>query len=388
MLCTLAVLLQNCIATSRDNGLLLIDKKNLDEVETGQFSELYKEVRIIPLEATEQSLFAEVRQTITTGSAIFILAKFSDKSFDTAVWQYDTNGKLIQQIGSIGEGPGEYLRISNMALRDDSLFLFDDATQKVLLFDAVSGKHLANLHTEGFEPLADVNTVLPIPGSTNFLLSSNVTDSGDADNLYELAEYNPWTEYFKVILPQKFVVEWSSYEFAYPSFSNLDDKMALAVLPLNDTIYSVEYSTTQIQPFAKLCIGAAAPTFQMGEEYEKALERAEARDYYLNRICKIYASKDYLILNLYVGSVVWNLSAKRGWYTLNGYKSGSGFPFFPMDIVESHRDNTFVCTFDIDFFTNRIMPEVRNNSVIKTTGDLSNINPDNSNGVLVIYKLK
>ena len=390
LLCSLGLLIQGCTATSREkeDDLILIEKANLTKAEPWDFNDLYKEVRVIALEATEQSLFADVKQTITTDSAIFILGSLSSMSSDAAVWKYDTNGKLIQQIGGIGQGPGEYTSIERMALRNDTLFIFDDIKERELLYDARSGKHLATLHPDGFEPISAINTVLPIPGSTNFLISSRVTDIGEKYGLYELAEYNPFTDYLKVILPQKFRTKWASHPYAYPSISHYNDETALALLPLNDTIYSVKYKTKEIKPFAVLRDETPAPKFDAGEDFQKALDKAETQGYYFKSIYQIYVSNDYLILNQMVGSVVWDLRSNKGWHTLNGWGVEAGFPLFPIYVVESLSDNTFVCVYRTESFKEYMIPTISNNPVIKTTGDLSDIDPDNTNGVLVVYKLK
>lgn len=385
-ICSLVLLLQGC--TAPDDSFARIDEAELTEIDTWDFSDLYEDVRIIPLETTEQAMFADVVQTVSNKSMIFVRARYSDSSSDAGIWQFDANGKFLRQVGACGQGPGEYHSADAIVLRNDTLFTFDKYNRNIHLYDAASGRHLTSSQTDGFEPFIGLNTVLPIPGSSNFLISSNVMFDSPPNDNFDLAECNPMQNYFKVILPQKFTVTgYASYGFANPTLAPHNNNEALAILPLNDTIYSVEYKTGLVKPLVKLCVGPEAPEFKAGEKYEEAMQKIEDAKCVTNRIAKIYASKDYLILNQFCGSVVWDLRSRKGWYTLNGWKTPdtNTFPFSPVSIVESQIDNTFVCAYGADEFSGYTHSE--GSSMIKMAHNSQPINPDGNN-VLVIYKLK
>lgn len=370
--------------TEYDN-LQLIDKSKLSNVESWQLDDIYKEVSVVTLETTEKSLFADILQTISTDTNIFVRAAYSSESNDAAIWQFDSNGKFVRQLGAVGEGPGEYNSIRDIVLRNDTLFAFDGYNMNVHLYDANTGCYLYSSAIDEFEPLQSANTILAIPNSTNFLFSSDVIFGDDA---YEIAECNPITSYFKEILPQRFKVNtWTSYQFGYPTLAGYDRDKALAMLPLNDTIYTVRYSDGAVIPFVVMNLGPFLPEFAAGEEYETALNQAKEKNY-INGLKGIYASKDYLILNRSSGSIIWNIKEQKGKYTLNGWKQSDdiGFPFFPIYIVESKGDNTFVCAYDADDFIQYSKSRF-NHSIIKMPDSIDRITPE-SNGVLVTYRLK
>lgn len=385
-MCNLALLVQGCTATQQESDYItLIEESNLTRVESWQFSDLYDEVRVIPLETTGESLFAEVLQTVSNDSVIFVRATYSTESNDAAIWQYNANGKFLRQMGSVGQGPGEYSSISNIVLRNDTLFAFDQWNSNIHLYQVDSGKYLSSTQADSFEPLRSVNTVITIPDSYDFLFSSDIIFG---DDTYGVAECNPMTYYFKRILPQKFKVSsWISYEFGYPTIASLNNEEALAIMPLDDTIYSIEYSTGQVKKFARLCIGTRAPVFSASEEFDKALKNAQEQKY--NNITGIYASKNILILNRVSGSVMWDMRTHKGLYTLNGWKfsDGIGFPFFPAYIVESHEDNTFVCAYDADDY-NDYSRTVMPGHAIKVAGNDYNHFDSDANNILVVYKFK
>ena len=388
VLCVFALIGQGCTVAVRvsDGAAIKIEEASLAKVEAWEFGDLYEAVRIVPLETTPQALFAKVEQTIVTDSLIFVRARYSDTSSDAGLWQYDCNGKFLRQIGDCGGGPGEYSSISHIVLRNDTLFAFDKRKRKLHLYNATSGEFLASSHPDGFEPLISGNTALTIPGTTKFLLSSDVHFG---DDTYALAECDPMRVYFKKILPQKYKVNvWISFPYAYPTLSHFNDNEALYLQPLDETIYRVEYASDQLNPFVKICTEADIPEFDDGAEYDEALEQASDEGY-TNRIIMLYASKDYLIINRFVGSMIWDLRAQKGWQTLNGCKLDYNldFPFLPMNIVEAQQDNTFICAYHSPQIKEYLLKRGASHPLITLANGDQAIDPD-GNSVLVIYKLK
>jgi hypothetical protein len=373
---------QGCASTREggDGSMLAAGEISITKVESWQLSDLYESVRVVPLESSDDALFADVCQTISNAAMIFVRATTSDNSSNAAIWQFDANGKFIRQIGGFGEGPGEYYSIGNIVMKDNTLYAFDEGNQRMILYNAETGEYLSDIGANAFAPLRSVNSILPIPGSTSFMMSSNIIFG---DDTYGVAECNPITGGFHKILPQKFNVKgWSSFEFGRPTLSTFTEKEALAIQPLNDTIYGINYNTLQVRPVTVINTGKSAPKFADGEDYERALDKAREQHY--NQIRGIYASDDYLILNRTSGSVIWNLSKNKSWHTLNGWKASdaTSFPFFPIYIVEAKPNNTFVCAYDPESFSeyNKLMSAAQKGLCADMDAD--------ANYVLVFYKLK
>ncbi len=380
------LLMAGCVGSeSKTDDIRILDKSNLTKVKSWEFDDLYKEVKVVALETSDESLLANIFQTISTDTDIFVRAAYSSDSDDAAVWQFDRNGKFVRQLGAIGEGPGEYMAISNIVLRNDTLFAFDKYNTNVILYNARSGEFLYSSPIDEYEPLQSANTILTIPGSSNFLFSSDVFFG---DNTYGIAECNPITSYFKEIVPQKFKVStWTAYVVGYPTLAGYNKDNALAIRPLNDTIYSVGYANGLVTPYVVINMGLSAPEFAPNEEYETALNQAYEKKY-INWLKGIYTSKDYLIINRMVDSIVWNLKEQKGRYSLNIWREGedAGFPFLLDKLVESKSDNTFVCAYDAEDFLQYMQTPI-DKSVIKMPDTINSISED-SNAVLVTYTLK
>ncbi|QZT36328.1 6-bladed beta-propeller [Halosquirtibacter xylanolyticus] len=83
-------------------------------------SSYIKEAKLIPLETTEASLLGRISDVIMTSTHIYI----RDNSKGHGIFIFDNKGKYITQIKK-GQGPGELLRVSDMA--------FDNSNQELLV---------------------------------------------------------------------------------------------------------------------------------------------------------------------------------------------------------------------------------------------------------------
>lgn len=376
----------HCNTKQDHDAFTVIGKENLKEIKSWDFEDLYENVEFVPLELTDSSVFAKVRQVIICDSSILVRATYSESSSDAKILQFGKDGKFIREMGSIGNGPGEYQSIGGMVTHQDTLFAFDAWNRCVHLYDIRNGKYINSSGVDEYDPLNSITSIIPIPKSSDFLFTSEVLFG---DNTYAIAEGNPMTDKFEVVMPQKFKVDgWVSYEYATPSLCSLDEDKALALMPFNDTIYSVKYKDLDVRPFAYLNLDKPMPQFPEGELYEEAQKKV-MEDGFRNLIKGIHCSEDYLVLNRTVGSVVWNISKHEGYLTLNEWdeNNATSFPFIPVYIVGTSNDNTFICAYDPNSFMDygKAIPEDSN--LKKSFEKIKGLNEE-SNQILVIYKFK
>lgn len=383
--CALLLLTQGCEKKQEGEGKLIsIKLSELTTPDSLKNFDLYEIVDVVPLETSDRSIFGDVEQTVTIDSIIYVRATFSAQSIDAGVWQFDNKGKLIRQLGGVGEGPGEYHSISNIILRNDTLFAFDNWNANVHLYQASTGDYLTSSVIGGFKPLGSANTVIDIPGSSDFLISSNVIFGKDP---YGIGEGNPFTGKFDVIETQRFKVsKYRSYKWAFPSLSHLDEYEALAVLPLNDTIYSVNYKSRRLKPFAVLEWEKPTLSFSKGEEFETAQKKAKELNF--NQFYNFYAGSKYLIVNRLLDSIIWNLENGEGWKT-NGswFEPKEGMPICPGEIVDARHDNIFTCSYNAELFKQFVLPKLDDQLVKAKLEDCPDLDPE-SNDILVFYKFK
>ena len=93
---------------------------------------LIEEAYYVPLETTDESLFAYNRKTIVYKDHIYVL----DDVLARAVLIFDMSGKFLRKIGKQGGAPNEFALLLGMTIdeKNDRLVLFDQRKKKLMHF--------------------------------------------------------------------------------------------------------------------------------------------------------------------------------------------------------------------------------------------------------------
>jgi hypothetical protein len=108
-----------------------------DEGTTMLLSEVAKDITFIPLETTDECLIGSI-YTIHLSLDYLIIVD----SNPYQILLFNKTGKFIRKIGSIGQGPCEYLCPELSVLVNDELFVWDRSLNKTFCFDLHTGKCL------------------------------------------------------------------------------------------------------------------------------------------------------------------------------------------------------------------------------------------------------
>lgn len=122
-----------------DNSVAVIS----DYIDVVQDTTLFSNPHIFILEQKEQSLIASIDHVIEHDSVYYILDKQTNQ-----ILFYTHNGMFIHAIKSIGNGPGEYLRLMDMALDPTSSQLVLLAYPSTLLYYDLDGKYIKTVHLD------------------------------------------------------------------------------------------------------------------------------------------------------------------------------------------------------------------------------------------------
>jgi hypothetical protein len=88
------------------NDLITIDLNPFLKEQVFDFASLVKNVKLIPLETTDESLLGDIYKVLVTDSAIYIKDDFKGGGLVI----FDREGKFVRRIPN-GQGPGELLRL-------------------------------------------------------------------------------------------------------------------------------------------------------------------------------------------------------------------------------------------------------------------------------------
>lgn len=170
----ISILIVGCGHKSDTNG---IDLRRNDDVSIYDF---FTNVKIIPLETTEESLITEVSKVQFYNGHYYILDRRSHELFC-----FDEEGKFLYKISNQGRGPREYVGVSDFTIDrfNYRLLLLDPATKHIHSFD-IEGNYLNVMNLEG-----------PVVTRIHSLNDSTLVFFSSVDE-YELLYYSMVNEHF------------------------------------------------------------------------------------------------------------------------------------------------------------------------------------------------
>lgn len=105
--------------------------------------EISKEINYIPLETKDESLVKEVRSFIFDKNHIYI------NDAERQCLKFARDGKFVCRIGSKGNGPNEYLHVTEVFLHDDKIHIYDAYSLSVLTYQ-LSGEFISRTALNGY----------------------------------------------------------------------------------------------------------------------------------------------------------------------------------------------------------------------------------------------
>ena len=121
----------------------------------------FKSAKLIPLETTTDCLIRKIDKIYVVDDKMII---FDDRL--DAVYLFDTTGNFITRIGARGQGPKEYIQITDIYVDAEKkeILLLCDIPYKIMFFN-LDGKFIREFNTkkyyEGFSQIGD--TILCVP---------------------------------------------------------------------------------------------------------------------------------------------------------------------------------------------------------------------------------
>jgi hypothetical protein len=98
-------------------------------------------VYFIPIEAHPDGLFKRADKLIIKNSKIFIY----DMLGQNQVLVFDLSGRFLYRVGRRGIGTGEYIQMRNFTVDDNYIYIIDNRTQKILLYEISNGTYISEI---------------------------------------------------------------------------------------------------------------------------------------------------------------------------------------------------------------------------------------------------
>lgn len=112
--------------------------KAADQIEV---SELFNVEAYIPLKGTGDHFIASINKIVVHENWFYILDDVTQ-----SIFRFSRNGDFDFRISSPGKGAGEYFLITDFSVMDQTLYVFDAFSRKVIDFCSVTGTFLKEYH--------------------------------------------------------------------------------------------------------------------------------------------------------------------------------------------------------------------------------------------------
>lgn len=239
----IAFLLLSCNGThpSKDGDLVTINIPSVENNFSENFDSLFELKRFVALETNSDCLIKKVSKVSFYKEKIYILDEREKK-----IYVFSNEGKYLRCYNHLGQGPGEYLSLSDFIIRGDTLYLLDRLGGKLLQY----GLNDSLLNSQNVEKAKGIY-VFP---DAKFALNKEL---GSADNstkktycsyaLYDkkekLSEEAPFNKYL--------CGYGVSLGYGANSFYAYDGSI-YTVFSYNDTIYTVDNEKGNLHPYLKV----------------------------------------------------------------------------------------------------------------------------------------
>ena len=126
---------------------------DIDQNTSLSLSEIAEEITAIELELTDESLINPDRI-----SRVLLCEDYVIIAEQRQILVFNTDGKFVRSIGSIGQGPGEYTGIRGVAVDERCRRLFVNSSSKILCY-ALDGNCIKESRTDPAWSAADINYI-------------------------------------------------------------------------------------------------------------------------------------------------------------------------------------------------------------------------------------
>lgn len=139
------LILSSCVNPNKRLAQEALETLSIHPIKVGELRDNIKSIKYIQLETSEECMIGEVSEVKVQDDYLIIL----DVLKKVYLFEKST-GRFIRQIGSIGQGAGEYVSVNTISLSPDKdgIYIFDNARGYLCFYswsgECISQKNLSN----------------------------------------------------------------------------------------------------------------------------------------------------------------------------------------------------------------------------------------------------
>lgn len=234
--CYLFVFLTSCTEKPKsgidESNCEIIQVKEQNRKSNWKYSELFDEVKSIPLETRDECLIGSINKLKYIHNRFYILDKKTK-----SVFVFNMQGKFLWKIASKGKGPQEYNWLIDLDVdeKNEQLFLYANHPQKIMIYDSC-GKFISESSVK-----LNANSIA-VQDNRLILHAANLANhiEGELQNpqilIVSLTDKVLTHHYLPLKLKNN---DYACLTYQYGEAFQHRDKELLCFMPLNNTIYSI-----------------------------------------------------------------------------------------------------------------------------------------------------
>ncbi|GHT64852.1 hypothetical protein AGMMS50239_23330 [Bacteroidia bacterium] len=392
ILLIVTVIFVSCATEKEFSDIPIINKSVCEKVETIKLDDpkFFVQTELVQLETTDNSLLSEIYQMEIFENHIYIF----DKKMKS-IKKFDLKGKYIQDIGALGNGPGEYLSINAFYIHPQHqvINIFDPLKQSVHRY-GLSGNFIESIKFED-KNIAFISRASLLNQNDIFCFST--TNWEDNGNFFILKEKDYSISHYLSYHPVK-PKGYISFSVADHPYTVTSDGVRFVSL-FSDTIRS--YHEDEITGLAILK-GDRIPldshtikklASDTKNDYFSILRQVSDGKKYTLGLKNYFESNTYFCCNFFSDNllnhaILWNKTNSMGIY-ISDYAN----PTPDFGSISYCFKNTFVRIWDgeeIEYFKEKTSEGLydKNQFPQKVWEAIDNYESEDSNPVLIFYTLK
>ncbi|MCQ2975934.1 MAG: 6-bladed beta-propeller [Bacteroidales bacterium] len=372
-------------SVSSDLIHIKIPNLNKDEYELYS-SDIFDSVYYVPLETTEESIIGSIDKLMINQDTLYIIDRYKLK----CIKRFTLNGKYIDQIGSLGNGPGEFVEPTDVYVDNNEIIVLDQFQKKLITYS-----HNGKLIKDTLRPFAcfqvakiDIDKYI---FRTIESLNSHIPD---------LYEYNLWTTNKDFVIDKKGFYQQTNTYSPILNFNDLSyiNNNVYFYNNFTDSIYQITSDGCVICKYVIDIDQDRSNDLFLEENYDKLIEKEKQGEFYV--ISQILITNDYVlckIINQYKPYYIFYSKNTKKEVCIRYFKPDFYTILPTLGSILNVTDDTFVGEITAENFSlllswpKELFDDLENNCGIEIVDRMKQfcktIHPDD-NPVLVFYKMK
>lgn len=316
-----------------ENAPITISVKNLSKNQSVKLSTLFDSITVVKLSNEKEALIGNINKIVAKDNYIYILDRYKTKS----IKKYAFDGDYIATIGTIGQGPEEYIEPTDFNVYGNEIIVYDQFKSDLKYYDLdgnfKSVKKIPFLFLK-FSMVSPNRIIFHSLDSDNDHLESIVNYSiFESDSTFKLQNRGFYR------LKNKFISYISENNFFSRNNKNWYHP------PFSDTIYSIgKDNNFQVEYIIDFHGKKLPEEFLLKENYRER-QKAMDTDHYVFFPGDYVPTKDYLYFNFSIEHILYQgIYSNRTEKSIigNGFYNDINYIFQYNNIVSAVNDNVLI----------------------------------------------